>query len=101
MTADHRILVGTAPSFPLMGKGRDRGARKAIRAVTPTYFPPRQGQGNRALSPVFISWLISWPKPQFSKEYTKAMKLVMRLLRFLPRNICWEEQGWAQIVNPY
>jgi hypothetical protein len=34
------ILLG--PPFPLMGKGRDRGAREPIRPITPTFVLPRQ-----------------------------------------------------------
>ena len=37
------ILVG--PPSPLMGKGRDRGAREPIRLITPTFVLPRQGEG--------------------------------------------------------
>jgi len=43
--------------FPLMGKGRDRGAPEPIKPITPTFVLPRRGEGIRALSPVgfFIS----------------------------------------------
>ena len=43
MEAYLRILVG--PPFPLMGKGRDRGAREPIKLITPTFVLPRQGEG--------------------------------------------------------
>ena len=47
------IVLG--PPFPLMGKGRDRGAREAINPITPTFVLPRQGEGIRALSPAASS----------------------------------------------
>lgn len=31
-----------------MGKGGDRGARQSIKAITPTFFLPHQGEGKRA-----------------------------------------------------
>jgi hypothetical protein len=30
------------PPFPLMGKGRDRGAREPIKPITPTFVLPRR-----------------------------------------------------------
>ena len=68
------ILLG--PPFPLMGKGRDRGAREPIKPITPTFVLPRQGEGIRTLSPVgfFISRPLAQPQPQFSKERTKDTK---------------------------
>jgi hypothetical protein len=43
MAAYRRIVVGTP--FPLMGKGRDRGAPEPIRTITLTFVLPRQGEG--------------------------------------------------------
>jgi hypothetical protein len=43
MVAYRRIVVETP--FPLMGKGRDRGAREPNRTITPTFVLPRQGEG--------------------------------------------------------
>jgi hypothetical protein len=40
MAADGRIILGSP--FPLMGKGRDRGAREPIKAITPTFVLPRR-----------------------------------------------------------
>ena len=40
MAAYRRIVVETP--FPLMGKGRDRGAREPNRTITPTFVLPRQ-----------------------------------------------------------
>jgi len=37
----HRI--GTP--FPMMGKGRDKGAPEPIKLITPTFVLPRQGEG--------------------------------------------------------
>ena len=37
--------------FPLMGKGRDRGASNRPN-ITPTLFLPRQGEGNKTLPTV-------------------------------------------------
>jgi hypothetical protein len=40
MEAYRGILLG--PPFPLMGKGRDRGAREPINPITPTFVLPHQ-----------------------------------------------------------
>ena len=66
----HRIWT----PFPLMGKGRDRGAPEPIKPITPTFVLPRRGEGQRALPPVgfFISRPLAQPQTQFSKEITKA-----------------------------
>jgi hypothetical protein len=59
---------------PLMGKGRDRGAREPIKPITPTFVLPRQGEGIRALPPVgfFVSRPIVQPRTNFSKEDAKS-----------------------------
>jgi hypothetical protein len=63
MAAYRRIVVGTP--FPLMGKGRDRGAREPIRTITPTFVPSRGRI--RTLSPVgfFIGRPLARPDPIF------------------------------------
>ena len=68
------ILLG--PPFPLMGKGRDRGAREPIKPITPTFILPRRGEGIRALPPVgsIMSRTVAQSKINFSKEIAKATK---------------------------
>ena len=44
----HRIWT----PFPLMGKGRDRGASEPIKPITPTFVLPRRGEGIGAFPPV-------------------------------------------------
>ena len=68
------IMLG--PPFPLMGKGRDRGAREPIKPITPTFILPRRGEGIRALPPVgsIMSRTVAQSKFNFSKEIAKATK---------------------------
>jgi hypothetical protein len=42
----YHCIVPRSP-FPLMGKGRDKGAREPIKTITPTFVLPRQGEGLR------------------------------------------------------
>jgi hypothetical protein len=67
----HRIWT----PFPLMGRGRDRGAREPMKPITPTFVLPRRGEGIRALPPVsfFVNRALSAASTQFSKESTKAL----------------------------
>jgi hypothetical protein len=55
-------------SFPLDGERQDRGAREPIKAITPTFLLPRQGEGNSALSPAgffFISQTMARSQTNF------------------------------------
>ena len=69
----HRIWT----PFPLMGKGRDRGAPEPIKPITPTFVLPRRGEGIRALPQVgfFISQSLAQPQTQFSKEDTEFTEI--------------------------
>ena len=67
-------LHPTWTPFPLMGKGRDRGAREPIRSITPTFVLPRQGEGIRALLPGGFFMSRPFSQPHFSKEGTKNTK---------------------------
>jgi hypothetical protein len=51
--------------FPLMGKGRDRGAREPIKTITPTFVLPRQGEGLEKSANDAV-------QTQFSKECTRT-----------------------------
>ena len=72
----HIVSIMLGPPFPLMGKGRDRGAREPIKPITPTFILPRRGEGIRALPPVgsIMGRTVAQTKFNFSKEIAKATK---------------------------
>lgn len=63
MAAYRCILLGHP--FPLMGKGKDRGARKPIEPITPTFVLPRRGEGIRPAGLLRKSANSASPKPIF------------------------------------
>jgi hypothetical protein len=73
----HRIWT----PFPLMGKGRDRGAPEPIKTITPTFVLPRRGEGIRALPPVgfFVGRALAQPQAQ---RRTRSIKHLFRFQLF-------------------
>ena len=92
-------------SFPLMGKGRDRGAREPIKPITPTFVLPRRGEGIRALPPVgfFISRSLAQPQTQFSKEGTKSTKFMSKNIQTLRglRDLLRGENIFRRLLHPW
>jgi hypothetical protein len=75
MAAYRRIVVGTP--FPLMGKGRDRGAREPIRTITPTFVLPRQGEGlGRVAGRLLYKSVTRGPNPIFKGEHRTQRRFI-------------------------
>ena len=65
------------PPFPLMGKGRDRGAQEPIKPITPTFVLSRRGEGIRALplAGSCISRLVAQSNSIFRRRTRRARSL--------------------------